>query len=206
MLPCASPCALPPPPPRSFPTPHDPPTHPFRFPLAPSPHLPPSSPTFLSFPTVETWGPWFLYALFFGILIWEECWHLDQNAALSAWLLLLITAGAVICSSLFERRLWCRYLCPIGGMNGLFAKMSITEIRARKGVCGGNCTTYHCYKGGPEQPPQGLESAGCPLYSHPAQLTDNRHCVGCMECVKACPHGSVQINLRPPGEARGGGY
>mmetsp|Transcript_24391 Transcript_24391/g.67800 ORF Transcript_24391/g.67800 Transcript_24391/m.67800 type:complete len:568 (+) Transcript_24391:411-2114(+) len=149
--------------------------------------------------SVEAWGPWFLYLLFFAILVWEECWHLNDNASLSAWLLLLITAGAVVCSALFERRLWCRYLCPIGGMNGLFAKLSMTEIRSRQGVCSGSCSTYHCYKGGPAQPPGGLESPGCPLYSHPAQLADNRHCVLCMECVKACPHGSVEFNFRPPG-------
>jgi hypothetical protein len=48
----------------------------------------------------------------------------------------------------------------------------------------GNCSTYHCYKGGPEEPPLGQETGGCPLYSHPAQLTDNRNCVLCMECDK----------------------
>jgi polyferredoxin len=45
-------------------------------------------------------------------------WDLPQTAYLSSWLLLLITAGAVVCSAFFERRLWCRFLCPIGGMNG----------------------------------------------------------------------------------------
>lgn len=49
--------------------------------------------------TVEVWGPWFLYALFFAILVWEECWHLNNTAALSSWLLLLITGGAVVCSA-----------------------------------------------------------------------------------------------------------
>lgn len=39
-----------------------------------------------------------------------------------------------------------RYLCPVGGMNGLFAKLSMTELRARQGVCSGTCGTYHCYK------------------------------------------------------------
>ena len=51
----------------------------------------------------------------------------------------------------------------------------------------GNCSTYHCYKGGPEEPPAGLATAGCPVYSHPAQLTDNRNCVLCMTCDKARP-------------------
>ncbi|MEB3213196.1 MAG: sigma 54-interacting transcriptional regulator, partial [Leptolyngbyaceae bacterium] len=60
----------------------------------------------------ERWGGWFLFALFALILLWEELWNLPNVAYLSAWLLLLITAGAMICSALFERRFWCRYLCP----------------------------------------------------------------------------------------------
>ncbi|GAX80436.1 hypothetical protein CEUSTIGMA_g7875.t1, partial [Chlamydomonas eustigma] len=136
----------------------------------------------------EEYGPWFLLSLFAGILIWEEVWDLPNTASLSGWLLILITVGAMVCSAIFERRYWCRYLCPIGGMNGMFAKLSMTELRARQGVCSGECSTYHCYKGGCAVPPEGLESVGCPLYSHPAQLTDNRHCVNCMECLKACPH------------------
>ena len=136
-----------------------------------------------------------------------------------------------------------RYLCPIGGMNGLFAKLSITELRARQGVCAskrgaawlsprggaslhcsldscscqqdwtlpasprptahgprtccglgaGECTTYHCYKGGAAEGEEGMDSLGCPLYSHPAQLTDNRNCVPCMECLKACPNRLVSL-------------
>ncbi|KAK9792466.1 hypothetical protein WJX73_007973 [Symbiochloris irregularis] len=88
----------------------------------------------------EQWGPWFLFALFAAILVWEE-----------------------------------------------------------SGVCSSRCTTYNCYKGGPAEPPDGLASAGCPLMSHPAQLTDNKNCVLCMTCLKACPHTNVQFRLRPPG-------
>lgn len=44
-----------------------------------------------------------------------------------------------------------------------------------------------------------METGGCPVYSHPAQLEDNRDCVLCMTCLKACPHRSVELNLRPPG-------
>lgn len=88
-------------------------------------------------PAAESWGPWFLFALFAGILVWEDVWHLNTHAALSGGLLILITSGAVICSAIFERRIWCRHLCPIGGMNGLFAKLSMTEVRARQGVCSG---------------------------------------------------------------------
>jgi len=148
--------------------------------------------------SAEKWGGWFLFGLFALILLWEELWHLQNTAYLSACLLLLITAGAVIFSLIFERRFWCRYLCPIGGMNGMFAKLSMTELRAQQGTCSAECTTYQCYKGGPEKG-EGQETTGCPLYSHPAQLKDNRDCVLCMTCLKACPHRSVEFNLRPPG-------
>ncbi|MBD2494518.1 cyclic nucleotide-binding domain-containing protein [Nostoc sp. FACHB-280] len=148
--------------------------------------------------TAEKWGGWFLFGLFTLIFLWEELWHLENTAYLSACLLLLITAGAMIFSAIFERRFWCRYLCPIGGMNGLFAKLSMTELRAQQGICSATCTTYQCYKGGPQKG-EGMETNGCPLYSHPAQLEDNRDCVLCMTCLKACPHRSVEFNLRPPG-------
>ncbi len=146
----------------------------------------------------ERWGGWILYGGFALILLWEELWNLENTAYLSGWLLLIITAGAVICSVLFERRFWCRYLCPIGGMNGLFAKLSMVELRAQQGICSASCNTYHCYKGGPAEG-IGQATNGCPIYSHPAQLTDNRNCVLCMTCAKACPHQSVELNLRPPG-------
>jgi len=146
----------------------------------------------------EKWGGWFLFGMFALILLWEELWNLENVAYLSGCLLLLITAGAVIFSLLFERRFWCRYLCPIGGMNGLFAKLSMIELRAQQGICSATCTTYQCYKGGPQKG-EGLETGGCPVYSHPAQLQDNKDCVLCMTCLKACPHRSVELNFRPPG-------
>ena len=69
---------------------------------------------------VKTYGPAFAYGLFAAILMWEELWALPDSGALSASLLVLITAGAVACSVAFEKRMWCRHLCPIGAMNGLY--------------------------------------------------------------------------------------
>jgi transcriptional regulator with AAA-type ATPase domain/NAD-dependent dihydropyrimidine dehydrogenase PreA subunit len=146
----------------------------------------------------DQWGAWFLFGFFTLILLWEELWQLENTAYLSGCLLLLITAGAVVFSVLFERRFWCRYLCPIGGMNGLFAKLSMVELRAQQGICSATCTTYQCYKGGPPKG-EGQDTLGCPIYSHPAQLQDNKDCVLCMTCLKACPHRSVELNIRPPG-------
>jgi transcriptional regulator with AAA-type ATPase domain/ferredoxin len=155
---------------------------------------------------LNRWGAWFLFGGFVAIYLWEKLWDLPHHAALSAWLLLAITAGAVICSLIYERRLWCRYLCPIGGMNGMFAKLAMVEVRATQQVCGSQCSTFGCYKGSAATavtfadalPTEGQATEGCPLYSHPAQLQDNRDCMLCMTCMKACPNRSVQLNLRFP--------
>lgn len=162
----------------------------------------------LPWPTqwLNRWGAWVLFGGFVVIYLWEKLWDLPHHADLSAWLLLAITAGAVICSLIYERRLWCRYLCPIGGMNGMFAKLAMVELRSTQQVCGSQCSTFGCYRGSGATPvtfadalpKEGQATGGCPLYSHPAQLQDNRDCVLCMTCLKACPHRSVQLNLRFP--------
>jgi polyferredoxin len=145
----------------------------------------------------DRWAAPLLAAGFALILLWEEVWNLENTAWLSSCLLLVITAGAVLGSLTFEKRFWCRHLCPVGGMNGLFAKLSILELRAEAGTCSGSCSTYGCFKGGPAVG-EGLATAGCPLGTHPAHLADNRDCVLCLTCAAACPHRSVQLRLRPP--------
>lgn len=146
----------------------------------------------------DPWAAPLLAAGFAAILLWETLADLPNSGWQSSVLLLLITAGAVIGSLRFEKRFWCRHLCPVGGMNGLFAKLAISELRAQSGTCSGSCTTYACFKGGPAEG-EGLATAGCPLGTHPAHLTDNRNCVLCLTCAQACPHRSVQLRLRPPG-------
>lgn len=148
---------------------------------------------------IESWSGWFMLSLFGAILVWEEVWDLPNNATLSAALLLLITSGAVACSWFFEKRMWCRFLCPIGAMNGLMAKFSMTEVRGRQGVCSGSCSTYACIKGGPGDAATGsLPTEGCPMQYHSAKLQDNSMCVLCMSCIQACPNSSIELRLRPP--------
>jgi polyferredoxin len=146
---------------------------------------------------LDRWAAPLLAAGFGAILVWEGVGNLVDTAWLSSCLLLLITAGAVVGSLLFEKRFWCRYLCPVGGMNGLFAKLAISELRAEAGTCSGSCTSYACFKGGPAEG-EGMATRGCPLGTHPAHLEDNRNCVLCLTCAQACPHRSVQLRIRPP--------
>ncbi|EWM25604.1 nitrogen assimilation regulatory protein, partial [Nannochloropsis gaditana] len=119
----------------------------------------------------QKWGPWFLYGLFVAILYWEELWDLPQNAALSAWLLLLITGGAVVTSLQYEKRLWCASLCPIGGMNGMFAKLSLLSVRTEPGLCQ-SCGQYLCINNEKNNKP------GMPVYILESRFSFGRRDTG----------------------------
>ena len=155
---------------------------------------------------LNKWGAWLLGAGFAAIYLWEKLWDLPHTPYLSSWLLIIIATGAVICSLIYEGRLWCRYLCPIGGMNRMFAKLAVIELRSTEQLCGSQCNTFGCYKGSiattvdflDALSTEGQETDGCPLHSHPGLLSDNRDCVLCMTCLKACPNRSVQLNFRFP--------
>ncbi|KAL9190297.1 hypothetical protein ACHAXT_007508 [Thalassiosira profunda] len=152
----------------------------------------------------QTAGPAFAFGLFYAILMWEELWDLPQNGVLSSCLLLLITAGAVINSVIFEKRLWCRFLCPIGAMNKIFATAAMTEVRTWKANCDG-CTTTSCKKGGSValDPDDAYAIKGCTMDLKNNQLRDMGDCVMCMSCVKNCEREAPEFNVRPLGQDYG---
>lgn len=135
---------------------------------------------------VESVGPPFAFGLFFAILMWEELWHLPQSGALSAWLLLLITSGAVFNSVQYEDRMWCRYLCPIGAMCRTFGTMSMVEVRSFKANCEG-CTDPQCLKGMSPvvDPTDTFALKGCTMGLKNNQLRDMGQVGNCI-CLHRC--------------------
>jgi polyferredoxin len=92
---------------------------------------------------------------------------------------------------IFTRHTWCRYLCPLGGFVGTASIGSAIEIRADPTVCLNKCTTHECYVGNGSIP-------GCPMFQHLPYVDNNLACKLCLNCVRNCPNGSVQLNLRVP--------
>src|SRR5512141_616190 len=93
-------------------------------------------------------------------------------------------------SMVFERRAFCRYLCPVGGFIGLYAQAAPLELRVKdKSVCA-TCAGKPCYNGSEL-------GAGCPWDVFPGGLTKNTYCGLCMECIRTCPYDNIAVNLRP---------
>jgi len=114
----------------------------------------------------------------------------DKPWATGMLLVIIIGLSALFCV-LYERKTFCRYLCPLAGMLGAYSTLSVVEVRGNKKVCQTQCGTMSCYKGTERAP-------GCPMFSYPASLETNTRCMMCLNCVKSCENRGVQINVRPP--------
>jgi transcriptional regulator with AAA-type ATPase domain len=114
----------------------------------------------------------------------------DKPWATGMLLVVIISLAAVFCV-LFERRTFCRYICPLAGMLGAYSTLSVVEVRGNKKVCQTQCGQHTCYKGTDT-------TAGCPMFSYPASLASSSECMMCLNCLKNCENRGVQLNVRPP--------
>ncbi|GIK64381.1 MAG: hypothetical protein BroJett018_21750 [Chloroflexota bacterium] len=127
---------------------------------------------------------------FLGIAIFSAI--ILTRPEVSAWLLLGFSLIGIVLSILYENRVFCRYVCPVGGFIGLYSLMAPIEVRvADPQVCATH-TPKDCIIGNEY-------AYGCPWMVFPGTLERNTYCGMCMECIKACPKNNVVINLRPVG-------
>jgi len=111
----------------------------------------------------------------------------------TAWVLMVLAVSAVAVSLLFERRSFCRYLCPVGGVIGLYSQASPVEVRVIDQALCTRHTEKTCFTGN-------SEGYGCPWQVFPAALRTNVSCGTCLECLRTCPYDNVAVNIRPFGD------
>ena len=135
----------------------------------------------------------YLSAAGLALIIYVEASSgMTNSPKATGFLLASILACAVISGLLYERRVWCRYLCPLGRLAATFSGCSIIEWRSNSSICNSTCKTNACYKGNEKV-------AGCPLYQGPFSLQSNQDCILCGNCVKICENASPAFNIRIPG-------
>ncbi|MFM2476329.1 4Fe-4S binding protein [Celerinatantimonas sp. MCCC 1A17872] len=127
---------------------------------------------------------------FLIVTTWAQT--LDVRDDLHAALLLfgIIFAFAIGCGLLFGskkgqgRRVWCRHLCPIGSVLGVFSRLGKLNIFAKQ----------------PTGEPEGYRDDGlCPTSIELRSKQSSRHCIKCMHCVKPQSRGGMAIEVRPIG-------
>jgi hypothetical protein len=130
----------------------------------------------------------FLALISFGII-------LITRPIATALLFLIILVMSLLLALIYRRRVFCQYLCPVGGFLGTYSMASMTELRA---VDFDTCKKHNeksCYAGGPG-------GWACPWKQYIGTMKRNNYCGLCTECIKSCPKDNVGIFIRPFGSDR----
>ena len=104
-----------------------------------------------------------------GALGWLFSWKFTVLAA-------LLLFSAVV------YRPFCRYLCPLGAIYGLFNPIAFCRLRFDKARC------THC----------GCCARACKMDIVPCETPNSAECIRCGDCVGACPHGALSMPFRSP--------
>jgi hypothetical protein len=110
----------------------------------------------------------------------------------SALVMAGLIAVALVISVIFERRSFCRYLCPVGGFIGMYSLAAPLAIRVKDPVACAEHAGKDCYRGNEN-------GHGCPWLVYPGTLQRNAACGLCLECLRTCPLDNVALLLRTPG-------
>lgn len=97
--------------------------------------------------------------------------YFSMLGPLFTWKFLLMVSTLVGCVFIF--RLFCRFICPLGALYGLFNKISIFGIKVDNSKC------THC----------GLCHGTCKV---DIRTPGDAECISCGECVGVCPTQAIQ--------------
>ncbi len=85
---------------------------------------------------------------------------------------------------LWARRFWCRYICPLGAILGLFNRFSGLGLRRDPEKCVKGCGLA-CLK----SCPMGVEELP------KKEVIDSTDCIRCGDCVAACPNDALRLSF-----------
>ena len=101
--------------------------------------------------------------------------------------IVIILAAAVVSSMIYERRTFCRHICPIGAVIGIYSMVSPIELRS----CNKERCDIHTDKTCKE---------ACPMLESPETMDNNVYCNFCMKCEPVCPSHNLSLRIRSFGK------
>lgn len=127
---------------------------------------------------------WIVTAFYIGILvIGIQMLAMHRVPMRMAIYLLVLSGTAVLTGLLFEKNTFCAFVCPVGHLLGLYARVAPFGWGVRdKSVCR-SCKDKSCVAKGNLY---ALQGRSCGVGLRPGALDDNANCLLCGQCLKAC--------------------
>ena len=94
------------------------------------------------------------------------------------WKAAILLAIIVLCLMIW--RPFCKYLCPLGAVYGLFNRFAFYR---------GELDTDKCIR-------CGACAAACRMGVDPAEDVNSSECVRCGDCVRTCPTGAIKMGFQ----------
>ncbi|MBI2521127.1 MAG: hypothetical protein HYV97_11935 [Bdellovibrio sp.] len=129
----------------------------------------------------------------FIIFTWLELiYGATKNPKVTAYMGIAMAMGALIFVLLFPKKVFCKYICLVGRISGLYSNLAPVEIRSKKPEVCASCRSEECLNGSKKSYP-------CPTGLSLKSVSEATFCIQCTECIKGCPYENVGFNLRLPG-------
>lgn len=129
-----------------------------------------------------------------GVTILE----IDFKPHYTAWYLLIIFGISVLAGLVFEKNTFCRYICPVGYLLGLFSKLAVWGWRVKSKPLCKACIDKSCIN---HKYNYQLNYKSCGVDLIPADVDDNNHCILCAGCLKTCKTYKTVSNTARPNPA-----
>ena len=130
----------------------------------------------------------YILILFVGI----QGFAIHRNPFYMAVYLLAIVGVSVIIGGIFEKNTFCRYVCPVGYLLGMYSKLSFIGWRVKNVQTCETCKDKSCIH---KNYRYNLNFKSCGVDLYPATVNDNANCILCGGCRKTC--GSYQSKQNP---------
>lgn len=146
--------------------------------------------------------------LMFFLYEWLDLW---ASPALTAWVIVAYFLLSFAMEAWFTESAFCKYVCPLGTFNFVYATASPTQIGVHNPQICRTCVGKECINGSyaaapviqidqialpKPHTPQGVLGCGTELFA--PQIQSNLDCTFCLDCVRACPHENVGLFVRSP--------
>lgn len=128
------------------------------------------------------------------VTIWGQTIGVRDHADSAAIVFGSLMAAAVVIGLLYGggesgkrngKRPWCRHMCPVGLLLGIFSRLGAVQFVPKRLRGGGDTLT---------------DKGICPTFIDIPRKRESRHCIECFRCVNPQAKGGLSVRGRRPGK------